>query len=340
MTRRSNGTYQQQVTLIIDGVKVKKCFYGKTKREVTQRIAEFQTLQARGRLFRDVAEEWWREAERELAFNTTRSYKPAKERAVQRFGGTPIRQIKPSDINLFLREFIQDTNAADKTSRTQLLICNLIFRYAVSTGDIDTNPARDLTVPKGLKKEPRQMASADDIKRIKRFASCDFGLFAYMAMYTGLRHGELLALRWDDVDLQNRTISVNKSVYHVSNTPHLKAPKTEAGVRIVPIVNALLPHLQGGSGYIFPDPKTGDLMTSAHFRSLWNRYTAESGVSCTPHQLRHTFATMLFEADIGDGDAQVFLGHAQISTTRDIYTHIREGRQKQIRERLYTVDIG
>ena len=72
---------------------------------------------------------------------------------------------------------------------------------------------------------------------------------------------------------------------------------------------------------------------------MWNRYKAASGVTCSPHQLRHCFATMLFEADVPESDAQELLGHAQISTTKDIYTHIRDSRKKKVRESLYGIDI-
>ncbi|MDY4190917.1 MAG: tyrosine-type recombinase/integrase [Oscillospiraceae bacterium] len=69
---------------------------------------------------------------------------------------------------------------------------------------------------------------------------------------------------------------------------------------------------------------------------LRHRY---SRVIHIPHQLRHAYATMLFENGIAEADAQELLGHAQISTTMDIYTHIREGRKKQIRDKLLNVDI-
>ena len=80
-------------------------------------------------------------------------------------------------------------------------------------------------------------------------------------------------------------------------------------------------------------------MTEMHFQLLWEKYRAESGVGCTPHQLRHAFATLLYEADVGEKDAQEILGHAQISTTRDIYTHIREQHRQKVYTNLRTMDI-
>ena len=80
-------------------------------------------------------------------------------------------------------------------------------------------------------------------------------------------------------------------------------------------------------------------MSNMHFQSLWKKYADESGVTCTSHQLRHAYATMLEENNISEKDAQYLLGHAQISTTKDIYTHIRESKKEKINAQLLDVDI-
>lgn len=185
------------------------------------------------------------------------------------------------------------------------------------------------------------MPSEEDIARVKASVGLPFGLFAYMAMYTGCRRSELLALTWDDIDLEDRTISVNKSIYQIEGGRVLvKPPKTEKGTRELPILDKLLPYMQaGGKGLLFPNPHSGGYIGDGSFTLYWRRYQAASGVTCTPHQLRHCFATMLFEAGVSESDAQDLLGHAQISTTKDIYTHIREQRKKKVREQLYGVDI-
>ena len=339
MTKREDGRWQESLLFTRNGRPVRKYFYGRTKAEVLRKVAAYKESKENGRTFGEVAEEWWESTEPLLAVNTLRGYRPAVARAVEHFGHMYINAIRPSDISMFLREFVRQYSAADKTARTQLMIVNLICKYAVSCGDNDSNPARDISVPRGLKKVPRPMPSDDDIQRVKDSVGCTFGLFPYLIMYTGCRRGEALALTWDDVDVASRTIRISKSVYQDRNVPHVKTPKTGAGQRTVPILNKLLPHLSPSSGLLFPDPVSGGLMTEMHFQRLWKAYTEESGVTCTPHQLRHTFATMLYEADIGEKDAQDLLGHAQISTTRDIYTHIREQQRQKIKAQILNIDI-
>lgn len=337
MTRRKDGTWQEAIKL--KGMSKYKYFYGKTKSEVLRKIAEFTEEYEKGAKFVDVADEWWEIHEPTLEYNTTKSYRPALKRAKIYFANTYIRQIKPHNINKFLYQFITQNHAAQKTAKTQLMVVNLICKYATACGYIDNNPARDISVPRNLPKNRREMPSDDDIKRVKDSTNCTFGMFAYWILYTGCRRGELLALDWSDINFDDRSITISKSVYHMNNKPYLKKPKSSAGTRIIPLMSRLALKISPKKGPIFPGPN-GGLMSEMQFQKLWNQYITESGVTCTPHQLRHAYATMLFENDISESDAQELLGHAYISTTKDIYTHIRETRKAQVRNKLIDVDIA
>lgn len=343
MVRRKDGLYQEAVPIIRNGRKTYKYFYGKKKSDVLRKIADYEEEQeelAQGRTFEAVADAWWEVTEPTIAENTKKGYRPALRRAKERFGKRHIKDIRPVDINAFITAFVKEKHAADKTARTQLGVVNMICKYGVACGDIEANPARDLDVPKNLPHRPREMPSEADIKAVKASVNLPFGLFAYMAMYTGCRRNELLALTWEDIDLKERTISVNKSLYQIDGgTPRIKRPKTEKGIRVLPIMDKLLPYLKPSDGLVFKNPTTGGYIKDGTFTLLWGRYRNASGVSCTPHQLRHCYATMLFEAGVSESDAQELLGHAQISTTKDVYTHIRESRKKQVREALFNIDI-
>ena len=336
MTRRKDGTWQEAIKL--KGMTKYKYFYGKTKSEVLRKIAEFTEEYEKGAKFEDVADEWWEMYEPTLEYNTTKAYRPALKRAKIYFDNTYIRQIKPHDVNKFITQFVAQNHAALKTAKNQLVVVNSICKYATASGYIDQNPARDISVPKNLPKTRREMPSDEDIQRIKHSTNCTFGMFAYWILYTGLRRGELLALDWSDVNMEEHSISISKSVYHMYNKPYLKKPKSIAGTRIIPLMSRLAMKISPKRGPVFPGPD-GGLMAETQFQKLWKQYRLESGVTCTPHQLRHAYATMLFENDISESDAQELLGHAYISTTKDIYTHIRETRKVQIRNKLIDVDI-
>ena len=191
------------------------------------------------------------------------------------------------------------------------------------------NAARDVKVKAKIPKQKRHMPSREDIAKIEQSAGCTFGLYPIWLLYTGLRKSELLSLRYENIDKQNRRIYINQSMYCVGNTPHIKQPKTEASCAYLPIIDALLPYVEDKKhGYIFPN-KDGGLLKESQFRDLYKKYQAESGVTCTSHQLRHAFATMLYEANIPADQAQILLRHAQYSTTMDTYTDIREEKKKQ-----------
>lgn len=335
MYKRKDGRWEERVTMP-NGKRV--CFYGKTKSEVLRKLADYEEKQETGEKFEDVAEAWWEDIESNIAHNTAKGYLPAKNRAISRFCGTPIKSITPAQISAHIKEFAR--THADKTVRTQLMVYNLIFKYAVANDYVLINAARDLSIPNNLKKTKRKPPSSEDIQRVKDSTECTLGMVAYWAMYTGLRRGELLALRWEDVDPIKRTININKAIYYHNNIPVLKSTKTEASTAAIPILDALFNKVKfKKKGIIFHNEK-GEYYKESEFRSLWNIYCKESGITATLHQFRHCFATMLFEAGIPPQEAQVLLRHAQISTTMDIYTDIRENKRQDIFNKVSSIDIN
>ena len=331
--KRPDGRYEKLVTL--NGKQIH--FYGKTLNEVNRKINAYREAQVEGPLFLDVAKEWYEQKAEEIAYNTTKGYKPAVERAIEWFGNKRIREIEPHEIAKEIKEFSR--TYADKTVRTQLLVLNLIFKYAVEHGYCQANAARDLSVPSGLAKRKVDAPSDEDIERVKASVNCTFGLFAYMAMYTGMRKGELLALEWKDIDLDARVIHISKSLYHDSNRPMVKAPKTEESANDVPILDSLmavLPHRR--SGLVFPNDK-GEYLSETQYQRQWELYTRESGVTCTPHQLRHQFATALYNANVPAEKAMLLLRHRQISTTMGVYTTIKDAKRNEVFSSIYDLKM-
>lgn len=338
MVKRKDGRWQETVQL--PGMSKPKYFYGATKAEIKKKISAWELQQELKSGFASVAEEWWDVHSPKLAYNTLKPYAPALKRAQEHFGDTPINTIKPIDISRMIKQFARK-GYAQKTVKTQLMVLNQVCAFAVERGYCDANAARDIKIPDGLAKKKVASSSSEDIARVKASVNCTFGLFAYMALYTGLRCGELLALTWEDIDLEKRLIHVTKSIYHDNNKPVVKTPKTETSVGAVPILDALLPVLQRAKkrGPIFPDGD-GGYLTQGHYKKKWSLYKEESGVAATPHQFRHAYATMLFEAGIPAEKAQILLRHAQISTTMDIYRDIRADKLGDMFKDVYGADIS
>ena len=156
---------------------------------------------------------------------------------------------------------------------------------------------------------------------------------AMIMMYAGLRRGELLALTWDDIDLVNRTITVNKTAEIITNQIRIKdGAKTKNSVRVVNIPFALAEYLkickEKAKSNIVCCSAKGAYMSLTSWRRLWQSYIfALQEVNpripdFTAHWLRHTYATILYHAGVDVLTAKELLGHSKIQTTLDIYTHL------------------
>ncbi len=174
---------------------------------------------------------------------------------------------------------------------------------------------------------------------------------AMLMMYSGLRRGEATALLWSDIDFVNATITVNKSYDFKNNC--IKKPKTDAGTRIISVPEKLISYLKTlnkNSIYVLTSA-SGKMMTNDAWHSLWNSYICDLNLKYgtsinkhnkfdpkgniitinpfTPHYLRHTFCTIMYEAGIDILTAQEQMGHSDAKTTLAIYTHLDKQHKKK-----------
>ena len=335
--KRADGRLQ---TTVIDPKTGKRIyFYGKTAKELKQKILVYNQKQEKGILFTDISAYWWEEAEPQLSLQSKRGYLRAKKRADVEFANIYIKNIKAKDITNYLRELGLEY-FSQKTVEKYRLILNLIFKYAIEHNEIEHNPCSDAKMPKGLQKEKRKAASTEEERIIKN--TFEGWLFPFFAIYTGMRKGEILALQWKDIDFNENYINVYKSVQHEGDKPSIKSTKTEAGTRYVPLLAPLKERLlsirpKREEEYIFSDDGKKPL-TNRRYITLFNEYKRTYGVSCTAHQLRHSFATIAFENGIDAKDVQEVLGHKQLSTTLDIYTDFRKSHLKDLTEKLNKIN--
>ena len=327
--RRPDGLYE--AIRVIDGKRV--AFRGKKPADVERKMREYKGKVDKKRTFEAVAEAWWDEHEETVAWNTAKSYRPAIKRAVDYFGPDGVAEITAQDVDDFIRDFAKG-GRSQKVVTTQLQILRQILGYAVVKGYAVTNAAQPVKTPRGLPRTYRQPPTKAEIQIIKKTGKDH--LLPALIYYTGLRWGEAMGLRWEDIDRKEGLIAVNRSVYYISTKPAIKEPKTEAGKRVVPLLDGLarlLPKRQG-RGYIFSPDGGSSLLRRSEASRLWSAWQKATGIELTAHQVRHGYATALLDAGIDAKVAQRLLGHAQISTTLDIYTHVRDEAVKGAAEKM------
>ena len=332
-TKRADGRMVRSVTDPRTGKR--KYFYGTSEREINKKIMEYTTAMEIGRTFKEVAEEWWESAEPDLAKQTVKVYKPALARAIEALGDVPIREIKPREISQMLQRLARK-GLALKTVMNQRTVINQIFDHAVVECDVDMNPCTSVQTPKNLKKEKRSAASGSDEALVREYR--DKWALPYIALMTGMRKGEILALQWKDIDFDSSIIYVTKSVEHLGDRPNVKSPKTDAGIRMVPLLDELREFLLAQpkripDHYIISDDGKKPL-TNRRYQTLYTHFREDTGIECSAHQLRHSFATIAFENDVDAKAIQEIIGHRQLSTTMDIYADFRKKSLEKAAEKL------
>ena len=332
-TKRTDGRMVRTVTDPRTGKR--KYFYGTSEREINKKIMEYTTAMEIGRSFKEVAEEWWEDASPNLARQTIKVYKPSLARVIETFGDISIKEIKPREISRFL-QMLAKKDLAHKTVMTHRTIINQIYDHAVVEGDVEINPCASVQTPKNLKSEKRSAATAEEEQIVREHRN--LWAFPYIALMTGMRRGEILALQWRDIDFDNNIINVTKSAEFIGNQATIKSPKTEAGIRMVPLLDELKDFLleqpdRKPENYVISDDGKNPL-GHRRYQTLYKNFAEETGITCTAHQLRHSFATTAFESGVDAKAIQEIIGHKQLSTTMDRYTDFRKKSLEIAAEKL------
>lgn len=359
--KRADGRYAKQVYIGLspEGKRRYKTFYATTQKEVDRLATEFKAALGRGldpnagtRTVKDLLDNL-------LAVKKAQGVGESYYRTLGQFAAhleplhaLPADKVRTSDVQRVLND-LADTGLSHQTLRDIGATAKAAFALAIPEV-VQYNPCDRVVIPAGKPAQPRgwldeerQAWVRDTPHRARRAAM--------LMMYSGLRRGEATALTWADVDLTARTIAVNKSWDFVAD--RCKQPKTAAGTRTVHIPQLLADFLSAERA---ADPDTlyvihaadGARMTERAWRSLWKSYMSELNAkyafdganrfavrkkdengkprgalpivirTFTPHELRHTFCTLLYKAGVDILTARDQMGHADISVTMGIYTHL------------------
>lgn len=354
IVKRKDGRWMANITVGFDenGEQKRRSFYGKTREEAATKMTKALGELMSGTYIdpnRVSVGQWldtWLEqyVKPSLRPKTFQSYEGACRLHLKpRIGGTALRTLQPAQV----QRLVNDMVTAGKSARTAGLaqtVLHAALKQAVANGLVHRNAAEGARKPKGTARRIRVLTIEEQHSFVAAAADDRFGPMIVTLLGTGMRLGEAVALRWENVDLTEKVLRVVESASRVTQKGTksritIQAPKTSAGVRSIPlpaiVITALVQRrkqqaaerLKVGSvwvdsGLVFTTALGGILEPRGVERKA-ALLAKKAGIEhVNVHALRHTCATRLIEAGIPLKVVQEMLGHTSIAITGDIYVHV------------------
>jgi integrase len=249
----------------------------------------------------------------------------------------------------------------------------MIFRHALELGLIKINPTENIHLPKRQtkvedlekKEEEYKFLEKEELAlflNLSKTAGLEMDTLIFTTLaYTGLRIGELLSLKWTDLDLENGKLRVTKTLYNPTNNYEkyeLLTPKTTGSIRTIRIDNMLVAMLKKHMikqrelklknrmiyqdlGFVFARDD-GHPQLRKVVETRLKRLLKKAGIekNITPHSFRHTHTSLLIEAGVGIKEIQQRLGHTDINTTMNIYAHMTANMEEKASEKFSNLMKG
>ena len=346
---RSDGRYQSKVYL---GDGQYKVVMARSLKELEKKVLDVKLALNKGidvapelDSFGEWAQQWLDSKQFEVSYKRFTAYK-GNIQMMEPLHGRSITKLRPIDFqNLFYNLYNSGVSAS--TLSACKCACKQVFDLAIANRVTDFNPIMAVRLPKAQQKEDGRRALTDEELQWIINTPHRAQTAAMIMTFAGLRKGELLALLWEDVDLINKTITVRQTLYTGKGGVAIKkGGKTVNSSRVVDIPQILVEHLSKAprtSIYVVPSAR-GKMMSETAWKRLWESYLCDLNLKyggfpegkskfapekapfiiprITAHWLRHTYITMLYQSGVDVLTAKEQAGHADISTTLEIYTHL------------------
>ncbi len=317
--------------------------------------------------FEDFAEQWFEEYAKLNLRNT--SYEKMKQlppRVYPAIGHLRIDKITGRHIQQFINDLALNgknkKNGKPLSRKTVIHHLNFIsnvFGYAIKMNMLNDNPCRNVTIPKGEKKE-KQIYTLEEIAQIFELLDDEdvptkYRVFIKLAVYSGFRRGELLGLEWKDVNWESNLISVRRtSNYTAERGTYTDTTKTKMSQRTLKFpdyVMDLLRELKAeqeseavklGNQWIDHDRLftkwDGSPMGNCTPYSWFRKFCVRNNIRfCDLHSLRHFYASALINEGVDAAAVSGALGHSVISTTTSIYCHVFQQAQAKAGDAIASV---
>ncbi len=366
--RKKGNSFEGRVYVKIDGKNTQKSVYGKTKREVNdkmkalkklyEKIEEEKKQNEQNNIDVDISLEdwikiWIRDYKRPfLAQSTVNGYiEKSKSYIIPALKGRTLLSITQRDIQLLMNNLLlRKKKLAYKTRKDILGICRMIFQTAIDDVPLlEKNPALGVKIGKKDPPKKKEIMSVEEQLEVMQILMSEYNGIAFFALFTlGVRASELAGFLWKDLDdiCENITVDRGFQVLDIYDDDLNRVGierkytdlKSYTSHRDIPIISILKIELLKYKKQIMKNLNITDeseLDNEAIFRTKNGNISADylrhrlknilekyNFRKVTVHELRHTFATRCLESGIGMKTVQILLGHADYSTTANIYAHV------------------
>ncbi|HEX8090294.1 MAG TPA: tyrosine-type recombinase/integrase [Blastocatellia bacterium] len=272
-------------------------------------------------------------------------------------GRRVLSQVKPLNIQALYTD-MQERGLSARTVRYTHAILTSALKQAVKWRMLTHNPAQLVDLPKLQRKEMKALTKEEAEKFLSAASEDRYGVLFAIALATGMRPEEYLALQWKDVDLERETVSVKRTLCwrRLGGGWYFGEPKTVRSRRQIPLspylVHVLVEHkrrqaeerMKAGPQYqnfdlIFATAQGGPVLLSNLFRRHFKPLLRHAGLdnSIRLYDLRHSCATLLLEANVNPKVVSERLGHASITLTMDTYSHVLPSMQQAASEKIENI---
>ncbi len=360
--QRSDGRWEVRITLGIDfatGEPKRISRYAATQAEAVKLLHHLSFMKdtSPNRFLNITLGEWldmclevyMKGSLKQSTYNSYESYirlhfKPA-------LGGLTLQDITPRLLQQFYNFKAEEENLAPKTIVNLNLFLHKALSFAVAEGYLQSNPAEAINLSRGQKPQIEILTRDEQAKLVRASYQHRYGVFVRLTLFTGLRIGELLGLRWEDIDFQMGLLHVRRTLNRLNKMTRptqsgearteivIQSPKSENSIRSIPLLPNVVQELLVWKSVQAQDRAMarekycdssmvvtnalGGYVEPRTFKDYYNQIIAMAGIRhFTFHALRHTFASRALEQGMDSKTLSVILGHYSVSFTLDTYAHV------------------